>query len=39
MDTILYGIPVLGILFQIAGYLIEVLPTAAPTAPADRRSL
>ena len=31
MDTVLYGIPVLGILFQIGGYLIAVLPTAAPT--------
>jgi simple sugar transport system permease protein len=31
MDTFLYGIPILGILFQIGGYLIEVLPTAAPT--------
>ena len=31
MDTALYGIPVLGILFQIGGYLIAVLPTAAPT--------
>ena len=31
MDTALYGIPILGIVFQIAGYLIAVLPTAAPT--------
>jgi ABC-type uncharacterized transport system permease subunit len=31
MDTLLYGVPVLGILFQIGGYLIAVLPTAAPT--------
>jgi general nucleoside transport system permease protein len=31
MDTVLYGIPILGILFQIGGYLIDVLPKAAPT--------
>jgi len=31
MDSVLYGIPVLGILFQIGGYLVAVLPTAAPT--------
>jgi simple sugar transport system permease protein len=31
MDTFLYGIPILGLVFQIGGYLIEVLPTAAPT--------
>lgn len=30
MDTFLYGIPILGILFQIGGYLIAVLPTSAP---------
>jgi general nucleoside transport system permease protein len=30
MDQVLYGIPILGILFQIAGYLIAVLPTSAP---------
>ncbi len=31
MDTFLYGIPILGLLFQTAGYLVAVLPTAAPT--------
>ena len=31
MDTFLYGIPVLGLLFQIGGYLIEHMPAAAPT--------
>jgi general nucleoside transport system permease protein len=30
MDTVLYAIPVLGILFQIVGYLIAILPTSAP---------
>ena len=30
MDTVLYAIPILGILFQIGGYLIAVLPTSAP---------
>ncbi len=30
MDQALYGIPILGIVFQIAGYLIAVLPTSAP---------
>jgi general nucleoside transport system permease protein len=30
MDTFLYGIPILGLLFQIGGYLIAVLPTSAP---------
>ena len=30
MDTFLYSIPVLGILFQILGYLIAILPTTAP---------
>jgi general nucleoside transport system permease protein len=30
MDTFLYSIPVLGILFQIVGYLIAILPTTAP---------
>jgi simple sugar transport system permease protein len=31
MDAALYGIPLLGIVFQIGGYLIDVLPKAAPT--------
>jgi ABC-type uncharacterized transport system permease subunit len=31
MDTFLYGIPILGLVFQIGGYLIAVLPIAAPT--------
>jgi general nucleoside transport system permease protein len=32
MDVIafLYGIPILGIVFQFAGYLIQVVPTSAP---------
>ena len=30
MDTFLYSIPVLGILFQVGGYLIAILPTSAP---------
>ena len=30
MDTFLYSIPLLGILFQIVGYLIAILPTSAP---------
>jgi general nucleoside transport system permease protein len=30
MDTFLYSIPVLGILFQVVGYLIAILPTTAP---------
>ncbi|HEX2756165.1 MAG TPA: ABC transporter permease [Candidatus Limnocylindrales bacterium] len=30
MDTFLYGIPVLGILFQVGGYMIAILPTSAP---------
>jgi len=28
--SILYGIPVLGIVFQLGGYLIQVVPTSAP---------
>lgn len=30
MDTFLYGIPVLGILFQFVGYLIAIVPPIAP---------
>jgi len=30
MDQFLYGIPLLGLLFQVVGYLIAVLPTSAP---------
>jgi simple sugar transport system permease protein len=30
MDTFLYGIPVLGVLFQLVGWLIAVLPDIAP---------
>ena len=30
MDTFLYSIPVIGILFQVLGYLIAILPTSAP---------
>jgi simple sugar transport system permease protein len=30
MDTFLYSIPILGILFQVGGYLIAILPTTAP---------
>lgn len=30
MDTFLYSIPVAGILFQVGGYLIAILPTSAP---------
>ncbi len=30
MDQFLYSIPVIGFVFQVAGYLIAVLPTSAP---------
>ena len=30
MDTLLYSIPVIGLLFQVFGYLIAILPTSAP---------
>jgi simple sugar transport system permease protein len=30
MDTFLYGLPVIGLLFQVGGYLIAILPTSAP---------
>ena len=30
MDQFLYSIPILGFFFEIAGYLIAVLPTSAP---------
>jgi simple sugar transport system permease protein len=30
MDQFLYSIPLLGLLFQVVGYLIAVLPTSAP---------
>jgi simple sugar transport system permease protein len=30
MDQFLYGLPVIGLLFQVVGYLIAVLPTSAP---------
>ncbi len=30
MDTFLYSLPVLGLLFQVVGYLIAIIPTSAP---------
>jgi ABC-type uncharacterized transport system permease subunit len=30
MDQFLYGIPLIGLIFQIFGYLIAILPTSAP---------
>ena len=30
MDTFLYSIPIIGLLFQVFGYLIAILPTSAP---------
>ena len=30
MDQFLYSIPILGLLFQLGGYMIDVLPTSAP---------
>jgi len=30
MDQFLYSIPILGLVFQVGGYLIDVLPTSAP---------
>src|SRR6266566_1853023 len=30
MDTFLYSLPVIGLLFQVVGYLIAILPTSAP---------
>jgi general nucleoside transport system permease protein len=30
MDQFLYGIPLIGLLFQVLGYLIAILPTGAP---------
>jgi ABC-type uncharacterized transport system permease subunit len=31
MDQFLYDLPILGLIFQLGGYLIERLPTSAPT--------
>ena len=30
MDTFLYSLPVIGLLFQVVGYLIAIIPTSAP---------
>ena len=30
METVLYGIPILGVLFQFVGYLVQHVPDAAP---------
>jgi simple sugar transport system permease protein len=31
MDQVLYGIPLIGLVFQLIGYLVAVVPTIAPT--------
>ena len=30
MDTFLYSLPIIGLLFQVVGYLIAIIPTSAP---------
>ena len=30
MDSVLYSIPVLGLVFQLVGYLVDIVPNIAP---------